>query len=469
MGYHTSFKGHIKIVPALPQELVDSVKTLCNGKNNTFGDGDEYSFDAIIHHLRGWSKVSSNIHKNDVSYFELKQLGATKVPSNKCHWLLINQKENSNVDNDDNEHEKMTNNMKIKEQMQQVITIIKWNGKEEFYEYLYWLQYIVDFITLYSKYQFNIEITAFEGSIKWEGESYENSAEKDCGEIQIDPRILPERTGFYPNEFLPLPLPPHTTTHEKDSVETWPSILNKQKPINVPPSFSFSSQDDHRSFKSLFGVKATVQYKDPLQICDLGNLRIDNGASRGGYVLFLKEQPNKKKYNQSGLVDNNFSCTTFYLHHEKSHVVYNEQDPKMKCSFSREEKLKLGSQVYLKWFITKAIAPELTAVTKKRKPRKRKDFMDLTANMIVNLSHNINHYQGSKKKMSDTVTMPQAIVDELNSHIEKLKLSIAYRKCTGCGSIFDGPAYQVAVWNWPHGYAHAHIYSICCSSSCIRK
>ncbi|KAG2225906.1 hypothetical protein INT45_006602 [Circinella minor] len=437
MGYRTSFKGHIEIVPALPQELVDSVNMLCNGRNNTFGDGDEYSFDAIIHHLRGWSKVSSGIHKDDISYFELKQFGVTKVPSNKCHWLLMNQKENLNVDNDDNENDQMTNNMKIKERIHQIVTVIKWNGEEEFYEYIYWMQYIVDFIALYSKYQFNIEITAFEGSIKM------GRTEKDYGEIQIEPRILPERTGFYPNEFLPLPLPPHTTTHKKNRVGTYPYVLRKQKPVTVPPSFSFSSQEDHRSFKSLFGVKATVQYKDPLQICDLGNLRIDNGASRGGYVLLLKEQPNKKKYNQGGLVDDNCSYTTFYLHHEKSHVVYNEQDPKMKCSFSREEKLKLGSQVYLKWFITKAIAPELTAVTKRRELRKRKDFMDLTANMIVNLSHNMNHYQETNEKMSDTVTMPQAIVDKLNSHIEKLKLSIAYRKCTGCGSLFDGPAYQV--------------------------
>ena len=95
--------------------------------------------------------------------------------------------------------------------------------------------------------------------------------------------------------------------------------------------------------------------------------------------------------------------------------------------------------------------------------------MDLTANMIVNLSNNSSCRQNINSEKGGTVAMPQAIVDKLTSHIEKLKLSKAYRKCTGCGSLFDGPAYQVAAWNWPHGYAHAHIYSIYCSSSCIRK
>ena len=169
MGYRTSFEGHIEIVPALPQELVDSFNMLSNGRNNTFGDGDAYSFDAVVHHLDEWSKISSGMHKGDVSYFELKPFGVTKVPSSMCHWFLVNQEENLNLDDDSNENDQITDIKKIKKRKQPFITIIKWNGEEEFYEYIYWMQYIIDFITLYAKYQFDIEITAFEGFFKWEG------------------------------------------------------------------------------------------------------------------------------------------------------------------------------------------------------------------------------------------------------------------------------------------------------------
>ncbi|KAI9497260.1 hypothetical protein BDB00DRAFT_868710 [Zychaea mexicana] len=426
MVYPTYFEGHIIITPNLPEELLNTVNALSSGINNVYGEGDTHSFDGIVHHLRGWPKpletsfnsTLCNKHDKSISYFELKQYGVTKVPSNICHWILVNTYRNKLNNNIDDESDI---SCQEEERDEEVETTLQWNGTKNFYEYIFWMQYLVDFVTLYAKHQFNIDIVNFQGSIVWRGESFQRDSQEDCGTIRVERRALPEVTGFYPDDFLPLPTTP--TNEEATRALIFPL---RKIPLVIPPT------PKGAPFKSLFGVKATISYRKPLQICSLGMLRVDGGVSRGQYALLLDKQPSKR----------DGATITFHLHHERSHAVYNKNDPEMKCTFSREERLEFGDQAYQEWFTTKAIATTMT-------PR-RKELKNLAANMIVNS----RQQQGRK----DTAT-PQ-VVDELNSYIQRLKLSEAYRNCTGCGSLFEGPAYQIAAWNWPHGYAHAHAYAI---------
>ena len=53
MGYYTDFNGSIKITPTLPIHVINIINALARGRNNFYGDADSYSFDSVIHHLRG--------------------------------------------------------------------------------------------------------------------------------------------------------------------------------------------------------------------------------------------------------------------------------------------------------------------------------------------------------------------------------------------------------------------------------
>ncbi|KAI9249482.1 hypothetical protein BDA99DRAFT_590107 [Phascolomyces articulosus] len=191
-----------------------------------------------------------------------------------------------------------------------------------------------------------------------------SGAEENCGKILIERRLSPERTGFYLGDIFPPPYPPPAT---KTTMST--GAREDAHPIPIPATATGShSSPNCGPLKLLFGVKIVIQNIKTLQRCDIGYLHIEGGVSRSGCNLFLKEQPSKRKQGNNKFI-------SFSLHHEKSHSVYNKKDPKMKCSFSREEKLKYGSQAYQKWFDSKAIAllPTMCTATTTQQQQQEKD------------------------------------------------------------------------------------------------
>eukprot|EP01103_Thecamoeba_quadrilineata_P006029 TRINITY_DN15768_c0_g1_i1.p1 TRINITY_DN15768_c0_g1~~TRINITY_DN15768_c0_g1_i1.p1 ORF type:complete len:392 (+),score=38.86 TRINITY_DN15768_c0_g1_i1:60-1235(+) len=377
MGYCTGLKGSIKIKPPLPQKLADMVNSLVHpytGRNNNDGDGDPYSFDGVIHHLTGLPK---GIKHGEVSAKD----GVSKAPSFYCQWILVNKKnEETGVE-----------------------TFIKWDKIDKFYEFMYWMQYFVDFVTLYAKHEFGIVIQQFDGIIKWTGDNLE-----EHGRIQIKNRKTAEVTGFYPDDFLPLP-PPSEQEAQNSAKRCYKTHL--EMPTHPKGAV----------FMSVFGVEVTVKLKASLKIGTLYNVERDGGVSRGGYVLLLKESPNKALNEK----------LTFYIHHERSDVVHHPDDPVFKCmtdDYNRRHRDE------------KAVA-----ITKNVEI---KSLKCLAADAMEKL--------GAGKEVGVEL---KAYVDELTA---------ACRRCTDCGRRLEGPAYLLAVWRWPYGYSSSFL-GIYCSGGCFKE
>lgn len=143
MAYHTDFTGQLVVHPSLPQDVVDTYNIIASGRNNLHGDAVPYSFDAIVHHLYGLPPGISK--KTAMTYGQMLRM--TKTPSLWSGWRLYN------LTSDD----------------QDTTTILCWSEMEEFYEYMYWLQYAIDFITLLAKHMHDIDIHNFDGAITWAG------------------------------------------------------------------------------------------------------------------------------------------------------------------------------------------------------------------------------------------------------------------------------------------------------------
>lgn len=139
----TEFDGYFVIHPTLPPELAEAVNSLCAFRNNAYGDGDLNSFDSVVHHLHGRPS------ERTWAMYKSKKDGTSKTPSVWCHWKLSNQR--------------------VSPRSHAQRTILEWDREERFNDYMYWAQYVVDFITLLAEKQYGIKISGFTGKMTWEG------------------------------------------------------------------------------------------------------------------------------------------------------------------------------------------------------------------------------------------------------------------------------------------------------------
>ena len=94
----------------------------------------------------------------------MRKYNVSKVPSCWCQWILIHQKRDASSQQEFNNSNEQPQQKEEREE-----TLIVWDGVKKSYEYMYWLQYFVDFITVSVKEQFDIEIENFDGTIMWRG------------------------------------------------------------------------------------------------------------------------------------------------------------------------------------------------------------------------------------------------------------------------------------------------------------
>ena len=137
MGYTTDFEGEIDITPQLPSDYVAKINEMASQRNNTYGDGDEGSFDHVLHGKRGKTPPTEG----------LRNSAWTAVPGCWCQWVL-----------------------------RQDIgrTIIEWDGGEKFYDYTPWLAYLVSLIKR------DNPGSKFSGTINWAGED-----KNDLGQLRV--------------------------------------------------------------------------------------------------------------------------------------------------------------------------------------------------------------------------------------------------------------------------------------------
>ncbi|KAI7879320.1 hypothetical protein K492DRAFT_178869 [Lichtheimia hyalospora FSU 10163] len=351
----TEFDGFFVIQPTLPVEITEAVNDICAYRNNAYGDGDLNSFDAVVHHLHGRPK------ERTWAMYKSKKDGTSKTPSVWCHWRLLNQRVSSH------------------NSAQQ--TILEWDREERFNDYMYWAQYLIDFITLLAEKQYGIKIKSFSGKITWDG-VYDNG---DQGMLCVVPRQELEITGFYPDDFLPLATPASSLHHmwRDDQLESAP-----------PPK--------GKPFLSRFAVEAHVEPNEPMEFARRADMELDQGVSRGGYVLCLDTVPA------------NNSTVVFHLHHEKSHVIFCSQDPLL-----YDKRKALEDPSYLQ---------QLAIVD--RKPT-------------------------AQVGLSTPPISPDSPIIQQGTTMN--------RCCVECKNHFSGPANRLAAYCWPHGYADAYVLAIYCS------
>lgn len=201
----------------------------------------------------------------------------------------------------------------------------------------------------------------------------------------VIPRQELETTGFYPDDFLPLASLEDSLHHTwcDDQLEMIPSP--KGKP-----------------FLSRFAIQAHVEPKQPLEIARRADMELDQGVSRGGYVLCLDALPVS-------------STVAFHLHHEKSHVIFCSQDPQL-----YDKQKALEDPLYLQ---------KLAIV----------DNIPVTG---IGLS------------------TPPVSPDSPDT---QGKTTTSTRYCVVCKKPFTGPAGRLAAYCWPHGYDDAYALAIFCS------
>lgn len=136
MGYTTSFSGGLTIKPRLPDEYVKLFNEIAGKRNNSYGDGDEGSFDHLMF---------GNLGRPGPSALGLE--GPTGVPACWCQWEL----------DQDAEH-----------------TLLQWDGGEKFYEYAKWLAFCLAVIKK------DFPRSKFEGTIEWQGED-----DNDVGRLSL--------------------------------------------------------------------------------------------------------------------------------------------------------------------------------------------------------------------------------------------------------------------------------------------
>ncbi|KAL6076961.1 hypothetical protein QOT17_002655 [Balamuthia mandrillaris] len=146
MGYSTDFEGDLVIRPQLSQAFVAQFNKIAGARNNTYGDGDTDSFDAVRH-----GKVGGPLN----SFFH----GDSSVPSCWCGWYLENGQDVQG----------------------EALTFICTEA-DKFYGYAEWLGYIVDYIV---EHHSDTELS-FDGGLKWQGQS-----KRDTGRLHIRPASGP--------------------------------------------------------------------------------------------------------------------------------------------------------------------------------------------------------------------------------------------------------------------------------------
>ena len=150
MGYTTEFKGKFLLNKALDQETYNFLKKLSETrrmkrnvsllpegyeKYNLENWGEEGEFFVDAGGLCGQDRESSIVDYNTPPITQ---------PGLWCHWTPTEDK-----------------------------LAIKWDDGEKFYDYIEWIEYLIDKILKPRKYKLN-------GTVQWRGEEFD-----DIGEIQI--------------------------------------------------------------------------------------------------------------------------------------------------------------------------------------------------------------------------------------------------------------------------------------------
>ncbi|ELR16994.1 uncharacterized protein ACA1_304360 [Acanthamoeba castellanii str. Neff] len=140
MGYETDFEGELNIRPRLADEFVARFNDVASRRNNVYGDGDEGSFDHLVFGKRGTAAGARVQERYDNPAW-------TGVPSCWNAWQLKNEPGKT-------------------------CTILHWEGNSKFYNYVQWLQFVVDYII--RENQALAPLLNFQGAITW------NQDRTDC-------------------------------------------------------------------------------------------------------------------------------------------------------------------------------------------------------------------------------------------------------------------------------------------------
>ena len=148
MGYSTDFEGEFKIDKPVDKDTAKLLKGLAKTrrmKRNVQGYGVEGEFYVKGKGFMGQDNDSTVIDSNDPPRTQ---------PSLWCQWLL----------QDDNQ-------------------TIKWDGGEKFYEYVDWIEYLINSVLVPKGYIVN-------GEVKWKGEK-----STDVGKIIIKDNSVETKKG----------------------------------------------------------------------------------------------------------------------------------------------------------------------------------------------------------------------------------------------------------------------------------
>lgn len=209
--------------------------------------------------------------------------------------------------------------------------------------------------------------------------------DEDQGMLCVVPRQELETTGFYPDDFLPLSTPATSSMHH-----AW---CDDQLEAAPPPK--------GKPFLSRFAVQAHVQPAQPMELARRADMELDQGVSRGGYVLCLDALPTSS------------NTVVFHLHHEKSHVIYCPQDPLL-----YDTQRALTDPLYL-------------------------------GKLAI-----VDRNPATKDELSTPPVSPDSPVTQAET---------TSRCCVVCKKRFCGPAGRLAAYCWPHGYADSYALAIYCT------
>ncbi len=202
MGYTTDFDGKIVISPKLPDEFVGGFNFTTKKRNNTYGDGEQGSFDHLYHSRWGYNSLgdpppegttnrlggwfSPYVFERPGDYptriDEYARIGihrasaVTEVPSCWNHWQL-----GQGVDD---------------------FTVLEWDGGEKFSEYIEWMKYVLRLI------HSDFPQSHFVGTIDWEGEDPTDRGQIIVGENKFEEqqisvkRALTVETQYGPEEVI---------------------------------------------------------------------------------------------------------------------------------------------------------------------------------------------------------------------------------------------------------------------------